>query len=969
MKQQLANFKQTFQGEFHHDQLHKTLYATDASVYRKLPLAVAYPKNKEGIQQLIKFAQQHKTSLIPRTAGTSLAGQCVGKGIIVDVSKHFTKIITVDKINKTVTLQPGVIRDELNSYLKPFNLFFGPNTSTSNRCMMGGMVGNNSSGTTSIQYGVTRDKVVELKTILSNGEEVVFKECTTEAFLLKTKLDSLEGTIYNTIYTQLNPSEVQQEIIKQFPKPEIHRRNTGYAIDKLITTEVFSNSETAINLAKLLCGSEGTLAFTTEITLQLDNLPPPHTAMVVTHYSSLENCLNDVLVAMKHNLYTCEMMDDVILDCTKTNSTYNTYRSFVEGNPKVLLLLELKSGSQEDLQQQTEALLQSLTQSGLSYAQPVLKGTEIHNALELRKAGLGLLGNMVGDRKAVACIEDTAVALEDLPNYISEFTQLMKQYNQEAVYYAHAGAGELHLRPILNLKETEGVQYFREITTQVAKLVKKYKGSFSGEHGDGMVRGEFLPMLIGEANYSILKHIKQAFDPNNIFNPGKIIDAYPMDKDLRYKPNQKEPQLNTLLDFSDSEGILRLAEKCNGSGDCRKTENASGTMCPSYQATKDEKHTTRGRANTLREVLSNNEALNKFDSQQLKEVFDLCLSCKACGSECPSNVDIATAKAEFLYQYHKTHKPSFADTLFGKSSKYNKLAAKFPRLSNAVFSNSVTSAIIKNIAGIASERSLPKISTKSFSKIAQQSVLQNTRYIKEVYLFVDEFSKYLDATIAEDAYILLSKLNYKVTIVDQLDSARALFSKGFLTEAKTAVNNNLHYLKDKVSESTPLLGIEPSAILGFRDEYIRIADDKVSAKAIAKHSYLLEEFLASEIVLGNITPSQFTSEAKVIKIHNHCHQKALSNQKVTFDILNLPINYKPTIIPSGCCGMAGSFGFEKDKYEVSMQIGELKLFPAVRNASEEVMIAANGTSCRHQIKDGTQRQALHPISILRQALV
>jgi len=969
MKQQLANFKSTFKGVFHYDQLHKILYATDASVYRKLPLAVAFPKNNEDIIQLIKFAQKYKTSLIPRTAGTSLAGQCVGEGIVVDVSKHFTKIIEVDKQNKTVTLQPGVIRDELNEYLKPFNLFFGPNTSTSNRCMMGGMVGNNSSGTTSIQYGVTRDKVVELQTILSNGEAVTFKAIPAEEFFQKTKQNTLEGKIYKTIYSELSSEEVQEEIRNQFPKPEIHRRNTGYAIDELINTEVFSNSNKKINLAELLCGSEGTLAFTTQITLQLDDLPPEHSAMIVTHYSSLENCLNDVLVAMKHNLHTCEMMDDVILDCTKTNKTYNAYRSFVEGNPKALLMLEIKAITAEDLQQQTEALLQSLQHAGNSYAQPVLKGKNIRKALELRKAGLGLLGNMVGDRKAVACIEDTAVSLEDLPEYISEFTQLMKQYKQEAVYYAHAGAGELHLRPILNLKETEGVQYFREITTQVAKLVKKYKGSFSGEHGDGIVRGEFLPMLIGKTNYSILKNIKHAFDPTNIFNPGKIIDAYKMDEDLRYQKDSPEPKINTIFDFSDSQGILRLAEKCNGSGDCRKTENALGTMCPSYQATKDEQHTTRGRANTLREVLTKSKTLNKFDSQELKKVLNLCLSCKACGSECPSNVDIAIAKGEFLYQYHKTNKRSFADTLFGKSSTYNKMDAQFPKLSNALFSNAITGNIIKKISGIASERSFPLFSTIPFSKQSQIALIQKDTYLKEVYLFVDEFSAYLDADIAKDAFDLLTALNYKVTIIDQLDSARALFSKGFLEEAKVEVTKNIEYLKDKVSENTPLLGIEPSAILGFRDEYKRIADDKASAESIAKHSYLLEEFLASEIALGSIKASQFTSEKKVIKIHNHCHQKALSNQKVTFDMLNLPINYKPTIIPSGCCGMAGSFGFEKDKYEVSMKIGELKLFPSIRKANSETIISANGTSCRHQIKDGTQRQALHPISILKQALI
>ncbi len=969
MKQSLADFKKHFQGEIQDDTLYQMLYATDASVYRKLPLAVAFPKDEKDIQQLILFAEEHNTSLIPRTAGTSLAGQCVGEGIVVDVSKHFTKIIRVDAKNKTVTLQPGVIRDELNQYLKPYNLFFGPNTSTSNRCMIGGMVGNNSSGTTSIQYGVTRDKVLELKCILSNGEEIVFKEFTSEEFLQKTKENTLEGNIYNTIYSELRSSEAQEEIWNQFPKREIHRRNTGYAVDALLKSELFGGSEKHINLAALLCGSEGTLAFTTEITLQLDDLPSSQAAMVVAHYESLFNCLNDVTNVMKHSLHTCEMMDDFILDCTKNNKKYKEYRFFIEGKPKALLLLELKSETEEDLQNQIDGLLLSLKNSGLSDAHPVLKGEDIHKVLELRKAGLGLLGNMVGDKKAVACIEDTAVALSDLSSYIQEFTQLMERFQQKAVYYAHAGAGELHLRPILNLKESEGVRYFREITTEVAKLVKKYQGSFSGEHGDGIVRGEFLPILIGDINYALLKRIKSSFDPNNIFNPGKIIDAFPMDEDLRYTPDKEAPLINTIINFNDSEGILRLAEKCNGSGDCRKTEKSSGTMCPSYQATKNEKHTTRGRANVLREVLSNNQALNKFDAKELKEAFSLCLSCKACATECPSNVDIATAKAEFLYQYHKTHSHSFADKLFGNSSKNYEMAAKFPVLSNALFSNPIASLIIKNISGIAPKRSLPFMSTSSFTKLSQHIVVQENSVLKEVFLFVDEFSNYLDANIAEDSYLLLLKLGYKVRLIDSLDSARALLSKGFLIQAKETINYNIEFLKDKVSEEMPLLGIEPSAILGFRDEYLRLADDITSAKKIATSSFLMEEFLASEIEIGNINASSFTKESKAIKIHNHCHQKALSNQKVTFDILNLPINYKPTIIPSGCCGMAGSFGFEKDKYEISMQIGELKLFPTVRNASEEVIIAANGTSCRHQIKDGTQKIALHPISILRQALL
>lgn len=976
MTEHLQDFKKIFNGEFFTDTLHISLYATDASVYRKIPLAVAYPKNERGIKQLLSFAESNNTSLIPRTAGTSLAGQCVGDGIVVDVSKYFTKILSLDTEKRIVTLQPGVIRDELNTYLKHYGLFFGPNTSTSNRCMIGGMVGNNSSGTTSIQYGVTRDTVLRMKTILSDGSEAIFESLSKEAFLEKTHQNSLEGKIYKTLYDELISEVAQEEIRNQFPKPEIHRRNTGYAIDSLLDSSVFGEFNQDINVCNLLCGSEGTLAFTTEITLQLEPLPPKHAAMVASHYKSLEACLNDVVIAMQHNLHTCEMMDDVILDCTKKSKTYEPYRFFVKENPKAILLLELKSHSEADLENQVNNLLTSLKKSNYSYHKPVLKGNEIEMALELRKAGLGLLGNMVGDKKAVACIEDTAVALEDLSSYIKEFSALMKKYNQKAVYYAHAGAGELHLRPILNLKRGEDVGYFRKITTDVAMLCKKYKGSFSGEHGDGIVRAEFISLMIGEKNYELLKRIKTVFDPQNILNPGKIVNAFKMDESLRYEVGRAEPAVKTIMDFSDYQGILRLAENCNGSGDCRKTADASGAMCPSYHATKNEKDTTRARANALREVLTNNQAVNKFNSKDLKEVFDLCISCKACSSECPSNVDISTAKAEFLYQYNKENGVSFSNKLFGKSTKLNKMASQFPKLSNWFFTNNLTSKVIKNIAGVHQNRSMPLISTKTFSNayksINKEEITINDiddKSIKSVLLFVDEFCNYLDSEIAMDAYQLLSGLGYKVTIIDSLDSGRALISKGFLEEAKKEVTKNIEVLGEKVLDKIPLIGIEPSAILSFRDEYIRLADDKALAEAIAKHTYLIEEFISNEIKIGNISATQFTSEEKQIKIHTHCHQKSLSNQKVTFDILNLPKNYKPTIIPSGCCGMAGSFGYEKEHYDVSMKIGELKLFPAIRKAPENIVIASNGTSCRHQILDGTGRQALHPITVLKNALL
>jgi Fe-S oxidoreductase len=711
--------------------------------------------------------------------------------------------------------------------------------------------------------------------------------------------------------------------------------------------------------------------FTTQITLQLDDLPPEHRVMVAAHFDSIEKCLQAVVPAMQHNLFTCEMMDKTILDCTKRNKTQQENRQFLVEDPEAILMCEVRSKTLQDAKAQSQLLIETLENSGLSYANPILAGNDIDKANNLRSAGLGLLGNIIGDEKSAACIEDTAVSLTDLENYISEFTALMKGYNQKAIYYAHAGAGELHLRPILNLKKKEGVALFRIITTDVAHLVKKYNGSFSGEHGDGIVRAEFIPLMIGENNYGILKRIKQVFDPNTIFNPGKIVDAFPMDASLRYEADREEPQIATMLDFSKSQGILREAEKCNGSGDCRKLPEFGGTMCPSYRATRNEKDTTRARANALREFLTNSEKSNKFNHKALKEVFDLCLSCKACSSECPSSVDVASLKAEFLYQYQKANGVSIRTKLFAYNNTFNNVGSKFPKLTNFVFSNRITASIIKTSFGIAKERSLPKLSNKSLNNIIKSIGSEDVKNlkIKTVYLFNDEFTNHLDTSIGVDALKLLKALNYDVVVLNHSESGRAFLSKGLLEQAKTLANKNVDVFKTKISESTPLIGIEPSAILTFKDEYLKLANDKASAEQIAAHTFLIEEFLQNEIELGHIKPEQFTLEAKEVKFHGHCHQKAMRNQLSSFLILNLPKNYKVTIIPSGCCGMAGSFGYEKEHYNVSMQVGEQTLFPAVRKAKKETIIAANGTSCRHQIKDGTGREAKHPVTILREALV
>jgi len=806
--------------------------------------------------------------------------------------------------------------------------------------------------------------------LLADGSEVVFENLNQSEFEQKTKLNNFEGKLYRTIFEELSSEIIQNQIKKHFPKPDIHRRNNGYAVDALLENSVFGHTDVPFNFSKLLTGSEGTLAFTTKIKLQLDDLPPPNNIMVVSHFDSIDKSINAVLVAMKHRLYSCEMLDKVILDCTKNNSIQRKNRFFISGDPKAIMMFELAGHSSEDVEEQAQNLLLDLKQSGFSYADVILKGNEINQAIELRKAGLGLLGNMIGDRKAVACIEDTAVSLEDLPAYIKEFSGLMERFGQEAVYYAHAGAGELHLRPILDLKKSDDVRLFREITQAVANLVQKHKGSMSGEHGDGIVRSEFIPQMVGDANYALFKRIKKTFDPLGILNPGKIVDAWPMDASLRYEKDEKVPEVETILDFSDSLGILRAAEKCNGAGDCRKLPESGGTMCPSYRATRMEKDTTRARANTLREILTHNTQTNRFDSRQLKEVFDLCLSCKGCVGECPSNVDAATLKAEFLYQYQKTNGVPIRSKIFAYNNTFNRLGSRFVPIANFFFSNKLAASVVKSFSGVAQQRSIPLLSRMSLKKWIKkfkgnQGITQN----KSVYFFIDEFTNYLDTSVGIDAVELLRGLGYEVQFVKHAESGRAFISKGLLVQAKKFADENISVFKNLITENTPLIGIEPSAILSFRDEYLRLATDKTAAKNISAHTYLMEEFLQKEMQDGNIPRTKFHVDKKRIKIHGHCHQKALSGSEPTFFVLNYPENYTVTIIPSGCCGMAGSFGYEKEHYELSMQIGEQTLFPAIRKADSETLIAAAGTSCRHQIKDGTGKEAMHPVTILRRALI
>ncbi len=965
-----------FEGELYFrntvtDEAIRTVYATDASVYQEKPLAVALPKSIQDIRQLIHFANTNQISLIPRAAGTSLAGQVVGNGLVVDISKNFINILEVNREEKWVRVQPGVIRDDLNAYLRPYGLMFGPETSTSSRAMIGGMIGNNSCGLHSIIWGTTRDNLLELKVLLSDGSDAIFGALNAEELEAKCQLTSKEGQIYKELIALVDNKENQASIRDGFPKKTITRRNTGYALDVF---EEMRQSEKGkkFNLSSLIAGSEGTLCFVTEAKLKLIDLPPAEVGMVAVHTSSLHEALMANLIAMKHQCSASELVDDFILEFTKTNIEQSKNRFFIEGGPKAILMVEFFAETEADVREKADKLIAELKAIELGYAYPILLQDDAKKAWEVRKGGLGLLRNLPGDIQPVNLIEDCAVDVEDLPAYIAELEVLLKGHDVQYSMYAHAGAGELHVEPMVNLKTTEGRKLFRTILAETAALVKKYGGSLSGEHGDGRLRGEFIPFMMGDKNYALFRQVKQIFDAKDIFNKGKIVDTPPMNEFLRYEADKNIPAQKTVFDFSKQESFLRLAEKCSGSGDCRKTEITGGTMCPSYMATRSEKDTTRARANILRQYLTDTSETKAAGMNETKEILDLCLSCKACKSECPSSVDMGKMKAEFTQQYYDQHGIPFRSKLIGNFTKQMRLAGIAPWVYNFIFKTEFTRRIANRIVGFHPDRTMPLLHShtlRSWYKNAKE--VKDFASTKKVYLFCDEFTDFNDVEVGKKLILLLKKLGYQVIIPTHIESGRTYLSKGMIREAQKIAIQNVNALKDLVTDEIPIIGIEPSAILTLKDEYLELVPEDLqeSAQQIARNTFIFEEWFSHEIDRGNITKEAFSDEKRLIKLHGHCHQKALSSLTPSKKSLSLPANYEVHLIPSGCCGMAGSFGYEAEHYDVSMKIGELVLFPTVRKQPEEVIIAAPGTSCRHQIKDGTGRIAKHPAEILYEALL
>ena len=940
----------SLEGEIKHDKITTTIYSTDASVYKEEPSAVAWPRTVDDIRKILAFSSKVKSSITLRAGGTSLAGQVVSNGIIVDISRYMNRILEINKNEMWVRVQPGVVLDELNLKLKEQGLFFGPETSTSNRCNIGGMVGNNACGSHSLIYGSTRDHTIEIKALLSDGSEALFGPLNREEFVEKCKLNNLEGDLYRNIDYILGDKINQQSIRDGYPDPNVHRRNTGYAIDQLLDSEAFDeNSKRKLNFCDLLTGSEGTLAIATEIKLNIVPLPPANKALVCVHLNKRNEAFKANIIALKFKPSAVEMMDNRILKLTENNASQRNNRFFLEGEPGAILIVEFVRQKPEEIDESASSLIQALKSAGYGYAFPVVKGKDISKVWDLRKAGLGVLSNMKGDPKPVTLMEDTAISVELLPGYMDEVEVLLAKYGKDAVFHAHIGTGELHIRPVLNLKDQADVKLFRTIGLETAHLVKKYRGSLSGEHGDGRLRGEFIPIMLGEHNYNLLKKVKERWDPQGILNPGKITATPPMDSSLRYVPGLPTREIETIYDFSSSDGLVRAAERCNGTADCRKSAIIGGTMCPSFMATGDEFKSTRARANVMREFLNQGE--NPWDHREIYEVLDLCLGCKGCKSECPSSVDIAKMKSEFLQHWYDLHGIPLRTRLIAYISVINRIGSVVPPVFNFFLKNKVTSGIVKGLTGFASKRSIPLIYKTTLRKWSRKNLqkVNPVNPIGTVCLFIDEFSDFNDTETGITVIRLLTSLNYKVVTAGHGVSARTFLSKGLVRTAKKTIRKNIAALSGIINDELPLVGIEPSAILGFRDEYPELAGDdlKASAMKIAANSFMVDEFLAREYRSGRIDRTMFVDEKLSILLHGHCQQKAIASTASTIEMLSIPSNYSVKEIPSGCCGMAGSFGYEKEHFELSNQVGELVLFPEVRKADKNTIISAPGTSCRH----------------------
>jgi FAD/FMN-containing dehydrogenase/Fe-S oxidoreductase len=948
-------------GEVRFDKMSRVLYSTDASIYQIEPIGVVIPRTVEDVIAVVETANRHNVTVLPRGGGTSLAGQTVGQSIVIDFSKYMRNMIEVNEEEQWVRTQPGIVLDVLNHQLRPYGMLFTPDPSTSDRGNIGGALGNNSCGAHSIIWGKTVDNVHEMNVVLSDGQTAQFSQLDGAALESRMRATGLEGDIYRKLF-QIGDDN-RDEILARYPK--IQRRVSGYNLDEFVGGSDF-------NMARFVVGSEGTLLTITEAKLKLVSRPK-FTALGVLHCSELIESMEATVAVLETEPSAVELIGSMILRQAKSNLAYSRITDFIDGDPEAILAIEMNGDTEAEVVSKMDRLEERINRDNLGYSfVRLMDPAEQQKVWDVRKAGLGLMMNVPGDAKPLPYVEDTAVAPEVLPEFVKRFDEIVKSHGTVAGYYGHASVGCLHIRPLIDLKRQDGVDRLVGIAEEISDLVLEFGGSMSGEHGDGLVRSGFNEKMFGTQIYNAFREVKQAFDPKGIMNPGKIVDSPPMTENLRISPAYKTMPVETGFHFAQEGSLAHGIEMCNGQGACRKV--TGGTMCPSYMVTRDEEHSTRGRANALRAAMSGALPPGSFTSERMYQVLDLCLECKGCMAECPSNVDMAKIKYEFLNQYHQANGYPLRNQIFGNIAALSKWGSMFAPVSNWVNKLGVVKKMMKAQIGIDPRRQLPEFASQTFTQWfkARGGSPESAAQRGQVVLFPDTFTNYNHPELGRASVKVLEALGYQVIVPKVQCCGRPMLSAGLMDKAKSSANANVKTISRYIEQGVKLVGIEPSCILTFADDYKDMMSDpgqKTKAEAIAKNTMLIEEFVQYAIEEEGATLELDGSRLPdKLMLHGHCHQKALVGTGPAMSVLKAIQGCDVEEIPSGCCGMAGSFGFEEEHFDISMKIGEQTLFPAIRNQSGDFAVVAEGVSCRQQIQDGTGKRAIHLVEVLAEAL-
>jgi FAD/FMN-containing dehydrogenase/Fe-S oxidoreductase len=939
-----------FTGEIHFDKVSRALYSTDASVYQIEPVGVVVPRSRHDLIRLVAICAEFRCPITMRGGGTSQAGQAIGPGLVVDTSKYLRTILDLNVAERWARVEPGLVLDELNAQLKAHGLRFAPDVSTASRATIGGMMANNSSGARSVLYGKTIDHVLEQEVVLANGEVVHFGPIDAETLARKRSERSFEGECYRVVHDLA--ARHRDEIERRYPR--VLRRVGGYNLDE------FVKADRPFNLAKLMVGSEGTLGVVLSAKVNLVPLPKAKAVMAIQFASLLESLAATPLI-LRHGPSAVEVMDKSILDYTRQSAVLEALRqSFIQGDPAALLCVEFYADRAEDLPPRLAALERDLRDNTFGYA--------YHHALDLaaqariwslREAGLGLSMAMKDDAKSLSFVEDTAVAPEKLRDYIERFLAIVQGHGTTAGVYAHASVGCLHVRPVVNMKTSDGVRTFASIANDVSDLVLEFGGALSGEHGDGLVRSPFMEKMFGSPIYEAFRTIKRTFDPHSIFNPGKIVDAPPLTANLRFGPSYVARSVPTYFDYPEG-SFSGAVEMCSGLGACRKT--LEGTMCPSYMATRDEQHATRGRANVLRLTISGRLGEAGLGDQGVYDTLDLCLECRACKAECPVGVDVARFKSEFLADYWRRHGTALHARALGQARRAAEWGSRLAPLSNWIVNSGLGRRLNERVLGIDRRRTLPEFKRNTFARLAQD---RPQAVSPDVLLFNDTFTNHYDPEIGIAALDVLSAAGLRPALAPNRCCGRPQISKGLLDDARAMASRNTDLLFAEADAGRPLIFCEPSCLSAIREDAPALlrGEARRRAEVVARSAVLFEEFVAARI-----STLPLKAGPKTILFHGHCHQKSMSLAAPAKALLAAIPNTTVVDLDAGCCGMAGSFGYARDHYDVSRAIGERKLFPAVRNKPAGAVVVAAGTSCRHQIADFAGESAVHPAVLIAQLL-